>query len=116
MSPSSLDYDLAKQLVTNGNTVVLVNGLAKDQKSIPADATTAYYLKPLTYNSQVAGYLIRAFPSTWTVLDTSGKVLSTYADQNILVPGTNTPDLRGPVKAVQQSVDQQAIRARNKRT
>ena len=73
----------------------------------------AYFLKPLTYNSQVAGYLVRAYPQAWTTLDATTKaVLSTATDAQILVKNTNTPDLRGAVKAVQQSVDARAIAAR----
>ena len=73
----------------------------------------AYFLKPLTYNSLVAGYLVRAYPQPWTTLDAATKVvLSTATDDQILVKGTNTPDLRAAVKAVQQSVDARAIAAR----
>ena len=72
-----------------------------------------YYLKPLTYNSQVAGYLIRSYPSDWTVLDAVSKeVLGLFSDQEIRVKNTNTPDLRQSGKLVQSSVDQRAIRAR----
>jgi DNA-binding MltR family transcriptional regulator len=73
----------------------------------------AFYYKPLTYNSQVAGYLIRSYPSDWTVLDAVSKeVLKTFTDDQILVKNTNTPDLRQPGKLVQKSVDLRAIRAR----
>lgn len=86
---------------------------AQDRTSVPGDATMAYYLKPLTYNSQIAGYLIRCYPNPWTVLDASGQiVLATYRDADILVPGTNTPDLRAAVRRVQQNVDECAIRER----
>ena len=75
----------------------------------------AYYLKPLTYNSQIAGYLIRSYPGPWTVVDASGKtVLATYRDDEILVPQTNTPDLRASVRRVQKDVDERAIRERSK--
>lgn len=69
----------------------------------------AYYIKPLTYNSQVAGYLLRSYPGPWTTLDgTTGRILSTSTDAEILVPGTNTPDLRASVKQVQLASDQRA--------
>jgi hypothetical protein len=75
----------------------------------------AYYVKPLTYNSQVAGYLIRAYPSPWTVLDARSKaILGSFDDGEILVDGTNTPDLRGSGRLVQRSVDEWAIRARSR--
>lgn len=85
----------------------------QDQKSVPGKATMAYYVKPLTYNSQVAGYLIRSYPGKWTVFDaTSRKVLGAFADEEILVDGTNTPDLRESGRLVQKSVDERAIKAR----
>lgn len=75
----------------------------------------AYYVKPLTYNSQVAGYLLRSYPSPWTTVDaTTDAVLGTATDAQILVPDTNTPDLRASVKSVQQAVDARAIAARRK--
>ncbi|MGK3754442.1 MAG: hypothetical protein ACI8RD_006751 [Bacillariaceae sp.] len=122
ISPSSRgDYMMAQQLAkTNNNSckgVVIVNGFAKAPNSISGLATMSYYLKPLTYNSQIAGYLIRSYPSLWTVLDSSGptsKVLTTYTDTDILVQGTNTPDLRSSGKLVQKSVDERAIAARNR--
>jgi hypothetical protein len=73
----------------------------------------AYFLKPLTYNSQVAGFLVRSYPSQWTVLDAQSAVLGTFSDDQILVPKTNTPDLRASVKLVQKSADEKAIRARS---
>ena len=95
--------------------VVLVNAYAKDPRSVPAGATMAYFLKPLTYNSQIAGYLIRSYPGDWTVLDATSKaVLGTFSDDEILVQGTNTPDLRAPGRMVQKSVDERAIAARNR--
>jgi hypothetical protein len=73
----------------------------------------AYFLKPLTYNSQVAGYLTRSYPGKWTCLDaTTNAVLGTFTDADILVSGTNTPDLRTAVRQVQKSADARAIRAR----
>mmetsp|Transcript_5379 Transcript_5379/g.11782 ORF Transcript_5379/g.11782 Transcript_5379/m.11782 type:complete len:80 (+) Transcript_5379:848-1087(+) len=73
----------------------------------------AYFLKPLTYNSQVAGFLIRSYPSLWTVLDAQTKqVLGSFTDEEILVTNTNTPDLRESGRLVQKSVDERAIRAR----
>ena len=87
----------------------------QDLKTIPGSATMAYYVKPLTYNSQVAGYLVRAYPSPWTVLHArTGEVLGSFDDGQILVEGTNTPDLRGSGRLVQRSVDERAIRARSK--
>jgi hypothetical protein len=86
----------------------------QDQKSIPGTATMAYYLKPLTYNSRVAGYLIRSYPSSWTVLDSFSKeVLATFSDSDILVKGTNTPDLRDSVRLIQKKSVDDAIRYRN---
>ncbi|OEU11158.1 hypothetical protein FRACYDRAFT_193086 [Fragilariopsis cylindrus CCMP1102] len=125
ISPSSRgDYMMAQQMA-NANickSVVIVNGFAKGPNSISGLATMSYYLKPLTYNSQIAGYLIRSYPSLWTVLDSSGgggvkaaKVLTTYTDKDILVQGTNTPDLRASGKLVQKSVDERAIAARSQR-
>ncbi len=74
-----------------------------------------FFLKPLTYNSQVAGFLIRSYPSDWTVLDAVSKeVLSTFSDDEIRVKNTNTPDLRASVKLVQTSADQRAIRERQR--
>jgi hypothetical protein len=73
----------------------------------------AYYLKPITYNSQIAGYLIRSYPGQWTVLTPTNKLLASYTDDNILVSGTNTPDLRQSVKIIQKSFDDQAILARS---
>ena len=84
----------------------------QDQKSIPPEATMAYFVKPLTYNSQVAGYLIRAYPSLWTVLDVQSKILGSFSDEQILVDRTNTPDLRESGRLVQKSVDERAIKAR----
>ena len=66
-----------------------------------------HFLKPLTYESQVAGYLIRS------VLDSQNKaVLGAFTDAQILVDRTNTPDLRESGRLVQMSVDEWAIRAR----
>lgn len=85
----------------------------KTDKSVPDVATMAYFLKPLTYNSQIAGYLIRAWPGKWTTIDSQSKqIVLELDDKNILVRGTNTPDLRNSVKAIQKSFDDRAIRAR----
>ena len=85
----------------------------QDAKSVSGEATMAYFLKPLTYNSQVAGYLVRSWPGKWTTIDATTKnVLGTFDDSDILVSGTNTPDLRDAVRQVQKSVDQRAIQAR----
>lgn len=74
----------------------------------------AYYLKPLTYNSQIAGYLIRQYPQPWTVLDTTNKVLGSFTDNEILVDKTNTPDLRNSVRLAQKNVDEMAIKSRTR--
>ena len=72
-----------------------------------------YFLKPLTYNSQVVGYLVRKYPSDWATVDLFTKqALGTYTDDEILVRQTNTPDLRGPGRLVQKSVDERAIASR----
>lgn len=72
-----------------------------------------FYIKPLTYNSQIAGFLVRVYPNDWTVLDaTSKELLGSFSDKEIRVKDTNTPDLRQAGKLVQNSVDQRAIRAR----
>jgi len=116
VSPSSRqDYLAANKLASGGFSVVIVNGFIKDQKSINAAATMAYFLKPLTYNSQVAGYLVRKYPNDWATIDLiSKKVLASYKDDQILFQQTNSPDLRGPGRLVQKSVDERAIRLRNK--
>lgn len=116
VSPSSRrDYNFAKEiaLLENSGAVVILNGFAKDLKSIPGTATMGYFLKPLTYNSQVAGYLIRCFPGDWKTMDAVSKeVLETFTDAEILVKGTNTPDLRQSGNLVQKSTDKRAISAR----
>ena len=87
----------------------------QDLKSIPGSATMAFFYKPLTYNSAVAGFLIRSYPSLWTVLDAQSKsVLGSFTDEQILVERTNTPDLRASVRLVQKFVDERAIKARAK--
>ena len=62
----------------------------------------------------MAGYLLRAYPQPWTTVEATkvGSVLATASDDEILVRGTNTPDLRSAVRAVQQAVDQRAMAAR----
>lgn len=76
-----------------------------------------YFLKPLTYNSQVVGYLARKYPNDWTTIDLSTKaVLCTYSDSEILFGKTNTPDLRDPGRRVQKAVDERAIQARQKQS
>jgi len=114
LTPSSpRDYKAAASLAEYGCPTVLVNGSFKDLKSVPESATMAYFVKPLTYNSQVAGYLIRSYPSVWTVLDAQTKsVLGSFTDEQILVQRTNTPDLRESGRLVQKSVDERAIKAR----
>ena len=75
----------------------------------------AYFLKPLTYNSQVVGYLVRNYPNKWSTVDLLTKsVLGSYDDSEILFGNTNTPDLRASGRLVQKSVDDRAIQARNR--
>ncbi len=75
----------------------------------------AYFLKPLTYNSQIAGFLIRIFPNDWLVCDAVSKeILGTFSDDEIRVKNTNTPDLRASGKLVQSSVNERAILARQR--
>ena len=116
VSPSSRsDYEAATRLASLCKAAVVVNGFAKDTSSIPARATMAYFLKPLTYNSQVVGYLTRAYPGPWTTIDLASKeVLASADDDQILVRGTNTPDLRASGKLVQKVVDDRAIKARQR--
>jgi len=117
VSPSArTDYTLAQELAEQCKAVVLVNSFAKDPKSVPARATMAYYLKPLTYNSQVVGHLTRIYPGSWKTIDfVSKKVLLSKDDSQILVKGTNTPDLRESGRLVQKSVDERAIKERQQR-
>jgi hypothetical protein len=75
----------------------------------------AYFLKPLTYNSQVIGYLARSYPGQWTTIDVATKeVLLSVDDAAILVRGTNTPDLRESGRLVQKAVDGRAMKARGR--
>jgi len=118
MPSSRIDYKTAQDLAVSENVcaVVIVNALAKDPKSLPSTATMAYFLKPLTYNSQVAGYLVRNYPAKWVVIDvTTKEVLASFSDEEILVKGTNTPDLRNSGRIIQRAVDERAIRERNLR-
>jgi hypothetical protein len=116
VAPSSRsDYLAAQQLATRSQAVVMLNCLAKDQSSVSDRATMAYYNKPLTYNSQVVGYLIRTYPGPWcTIFSASGNtvLLATRSDDEILVRGTNTPDLRESGRLAQQAVDERAIKTR----
>mmetsp|Transcript_60441 Transcript_60441/g.69461 ORF Transcript_60441/g.69461 Transcript_60441/m.69461 type:complete len:188 (+) Transcript_60441:1-564(+) len=121
VSPSSRkDYMTAQQLAqqqqpksTAVHSVIIVNGFAKNPDSVSGFATKSFYYKPLTYNSQLAGYVIRSYPSLWTVLDaTTQQVLQTYTDEEILFLNSNTPDLRSSTRLVQKSVDARAIAAR----
>jgi hypothetical protein len=111
------DYTAAAQLCSGSITpkgVVIVNAFAKDPKSISPRATMAYFLKPLTYNSQIVGYLTRTYPGQWTTVDgLTQSILSSVTDEDILVRNTNTPDLRASSRLVQKAVDERAIRARN---
>jgi len=116
-TPSSRqDFTAAASIARGGRTVVIINAFAKDQKSIEGkSALMAYYLKPLTYNSQVAGFLVRAYPNDWTTADVfEKKALGVLTDKEILVPGTNTPDLRASGRLVQKNVDQRALRERGR--
>ncbi|KAL3913543.1 MAG: hypothetical protein SGILL_006443 [Bacillariaceae sp.] len=116
------DYNLAQTIITNNsdtttqkNAVVIVNGLAKDPESVPGTATMAYFLKPLTYNSMVSGFLIRSYPGPWTVLDAvTKKSLGSFTDQEILFQESNTPDLRSSGRLVQKATDERAIAARKR--
>lgn len=69
----------------------------------------AYYLKPLTYNSQIAGYLTRAYPKNWITISDDATFLSNVNDIDILLKGTNTPDLRSSVSLVSKFVSDRAI-------
>ena len=105
---------MAQRLVSNGNAVVLVNGLAKGPKSVSGAATMSYFLKPLTCNSSIADFLIGSYPGPWTVVEaaaaaaaataggnvitTTITVLATLTDAEIWVPGTNTLDLRAAIR------------------
>lgn len=109
------DYNLAQSLAGSNlaKAVVIVNGLAKTQDSVPGKATMAYYFKPLTYNSQIAGFLIRNYPGQWTALDAvTKKALGTFSDSEILFGDSNTPDLRNAGRLVQKATDERAIAAR----
>lgn len=118
MPSSRVDYQTAQNLAASGNVaaVIVVNGFAKDPKSVPTSATMAYFLKPLTYNSQVAGYLTRSYPAKWAVIETATKkVLASFSDEEILVKGTNTPDLRNSGRIIQRAADERAIKERGSR-
>ena len=80
---SQQDFKEARQLAETGTKVLLLNGSFKDARSVPGNATTGYFLKPLTYNSSVAGFLIRQYPSRWTVLDAvSKRELGSFSAKN----------------------------------
>ena len=118
LTPSTnADYRTAESTATSGTVggVIIINGYAKDAKSVKQEATMGYFYKPLTYNSQIAGYLVREYPSKWTAIDAvTNSVLGTFTDEEILVRKTNTPDLRTSVKLVQKSFDERAIEARRR--
>ena len=118
LTPSTTgDYRAAEAMASSGSVggVVIVNGFAKDNKSVSGEATMAYFLKPLTYNSQIAGYLVRSYPSQWSTIDAvTNQVLGSFTDDEILVSKTNTPDLRCAVRLVQKSFDERAIEARRR--
>ena len=88
------DYKMAQSLAESNaaKAVVIVNGLAKDQESVPGTATMAYYLKPLTYNSQVAGYLVRTYPQPWTALDAVTNQALGSCKSNALSKHISTPN------------------------
>lgn len=109
------DYKMAQALAESktAKAVVIINGLAKDLESVPGRATMAYFLKPLTYNSMVSGFLIRCYPEAWTVVDAvTKKSLGTFSDAEILFRESNTPDLRSSGRLVQKATDDRAIAAR----
>jgi len=75
----------------------------------------AYYLKPLTYNSQVVGYMVRNYPGAWTVMDgVTKKALGSFTDKEILFGESNTPDLRSAGRLAQKATDDRAIAARKR--
>jgi hypothetical protein len=85
-------------------------------ESVPGKATMAYFLKPLTYNSQIAGYLVRSFPGKWTAVDAVTKqALGAFTDAEILFGASNTPDLRESGRLVQKATDDRAIAARQRK-
>ena len=109
------DYKMAQSLAESNTAkaVVIINGLAKDQESVPGEATMAYFLKPLTYNSMVSGFLVRSYPGAWTVMDAvTKKSLGSFSDAEILFGESNTPDLRSSGRLVQKATDERAISAR----
>ena len=109
------DYNMAQSLAESNaaKAVVIVNGLAKDQESVPGAATMAYFLKPLTYNSMVSGFLVRSYPGAWTVFDAvTKKSLGSFSDAEILFGDSNAPDLRASGRLVQKATDERAIAAR----
>jgi hypothetical protein len=113
VSPSQPSH--YKSCLTRSQTspTLIVNGILKTTKSVPSTATSLYYQKPLTHNSQISGYLLRSYPSPYQVLDPQGRVLKTYGSEDeVLVRGTNTPDLRDAVKICSAEADRRAIEAR----
>lgn len=109
------DYKIAQSLAeTNAaKAIVIVNGLAKDQESIPGKATMAYFFKPLTYNSMVSGFFVRSYPGAWTAMDAvTKKSLGTFSDAETLFGDSNAPDLRAAGRLVQKATDDRAIAAR----
>ena len=112
LCPSSArDYADAADRSASSPTVI-INGLAKSPKSVTDAALNAFYLKPLTYNSCVVGFLYRAYPSPWRAVDDEGRVLREFEDGQIRVKGTSTPDLREAVKLCSKAWDERAIAAR----
>mmetsp|Transcript_19709 Transcript_19709/g.39404 ORF Transcript_19709/g.39404 Transcript_19709/m.39404 type:complete len:248 (-) Transcript_19709:37-780(-) len=93
---------------------IIINGLAKNPKSVSDAALNAFYLKPLTYNSCVVGFLYRCYPRPWLAVDDTSAVLREFEDRDIRVKGTSTPDLREAVKLCSKAWDDRAIAARRK--
>ncbi|GMH49985.1 hypothetical protein TrRE_jg2798 [Triparma retinervis] len=113
VSPSQPSHYQACISRSTHSPTLIINGLFKTNKSVPT-ATSLYYLKPLTHNSQISGYLLRSYPDPYQVLDPQGRVLKTYvSEEEVLVRGTNTPDLREAVKICSLEADRRAIEARN---
>jgi len=109
------DYSKIKS-TAGTNRVILVNANCKSPTTLPAPpiSVMSYFAKPITFNSELVGTLTRIHPKPWTVTTTKGKVLKTWTDEEILVPKSNTPDLRGPVKLLCDEYQRAAIAARKK--
>lgn len=111
------DYRMVEFLAESNRVkaVVIINCLAKNRESVSGRATMAYFLKPLTYNSMVSGFLLRNYPMPWTVFDAmTEKSLATFTDTDILFGDSNTPDLRKSGRLVQKATDDRAIASRDR--